>query len=276
MKEPDIRSALLDIPSTAAAFLRMDFVEDVNYPMSFLFQQLRIVFPIFIFFFIGGLVGDSPLVGGDYFSFAVIGLSMTAVLQGALGGFGTALQRSLNRGNLETLLVEPVPWAFLPFAMNLWRMLLGLFSGGLILLVGLLLGARYQASGIPAFLVLITLGVLASTAIGVLSASVLVLAKKSQPILFLYGLAASLLAGSLFSVDQLPAWLRIFSWAIPHTYVINAARDVLMPDPGTFVIPFLTAVAALAVFNVVVFASGLWFFTRSLEYARKMGTLSGY
>jgi ABC-type multidrug transport system permease subunit len=89
-------------------------------------------------------------------------------------------------------------------------------------------------------------------------------------------MAASLLGGALFSVDQLPSWLQPLAYAIPHTYVINASRAVLMEDPGTFVIPFNTAVLALLIFNVVVLAGGLWLFSRSLEYGRKMGMLSGY
>ena len=70
--------------------------------------------------------------------------------------------------------------------------------------------------------------------------------------------------------------LQALSLAIPHTYVINAARTVLMEDPGTFTMPFSTAVLALTVFNLVVFTSGLWLLHRSMQYARKMGMLSGY
>jgi ABC-type polysaccharide/polyol phosphate export permease len=113
-------------------------------------------------------------------------------------------------------------------------------------------------------------------AVGILSASLMVLAKRSQPVLTLYGLAASLLAGALFSVDQLPPFLQALSLAIPHTYVINAARTVLMEDPGTFTMSFSTAAIALTVFNLVVFTSGLWLLHRSMQYARKMGMLSGY
>jgi ABC-2 type transport system permease protein len=130
--------------------------------------------------------------------------------------------------------------------------------------------------GIPQLVVLLVLGVFASTAIGVLSASLMVLAKRAQPVLTLYGLAASLLAGAAFSVDQLPQPLQWLSYAIPHTYVINSARSVLMDDPGTFSIPFGTAVIALVVFNILVFGTGMWLFNRALQYARKMGMLSGY
>jgi ABC-2 type transport system permease protein len=262
--------------SISTAFLRMDAIEDVSYPLSLILGELGVMAPVFIYFFIGELVPSSPEIGDDYFTFAVIGLCVSTILQAALGGFGGSLQRAQNRGTFETLLVEPVPWTFLPFAMNLWRVILGFLGGTLIFLLGLLLGADYVISGLPAFVLLLVLGVLASMGIGILAASLMVLAKRSQPVLTLYGLAASLLAGALFSVDQLPPYLRALSWAIPHTYVINSARTVLMEDPGSFSISFGSAALALTVFNLVVFTGGLWLFNRSLQYARKMGMLSGY
>ena len=265
-----------NLSSVSAAFIRMDSIEDISYPLSMILGELGTIVPVFIYFFIGQLVGDSPEVGNDYFTFAVIGISVSTILQAALSGFGGSLQRAQNRGTFETLLVEPVSWMYLPFAMNLWRVILGLLGGTLVFLVGLPLGADYVWSGLPPFLLLIVLGILASMAVGILSASLMVLAKRSQPVLTLYGLAASLLAGALFSIDQLPPFLQKLSLAIPHTYVINAARTLLMEDPGTFTMSFRTAAIALTVFNLVVFTSGLWLLHRSMQYARKMGMLSGY
>lgn len=262
-------------PSTMAAFLRMDFIEEISYPMSFAFSLLRTVVPLFLYYFIGQLIRDER-VGGDYLTFVVIGLALSAMLQGAMAGFGGSLQRAFMRGTLETFLVEPVPWTFLPVAMNLWQIILGIVSGIVILVVGAMLGAAFVTGGIPAFLLLTLLGILASTAIGVLSAALLMLTLKSQPVLHVYNLAASLLAGSVFSVSQLPDWLQWLSWAIPHTYVINGARTVLMEDPGAFSIPLSTAIIALVVFTIVVFPIGVILFRRSLEFARKMGLLSGY
>ena len=270
------RSPNRPTPSIAVAFLRMDIIEDISYPMSLVLSELGTILPVLVSFFIGDLVGESPEVGEDYFTFAVLGLAVTAILQGALGGFGGNLQRALNRGTLEQLLVEPVPWTHLPFAMNLWRITMGALEGAIILGMGALLGADYVAGGWWEFLILLVLGILACTAIGIVSAAVLILSKRSKPFLTLYGMAASLLAGSVFSVSQLPDWLQTLAWAIPHTYVINASRAVLMEDPGTFFVPFDTAVIALLIFNVVVMSAGLWMFSRSLEYGRKMGMLSGY
>ena len=89
-------------------------------------------------------------------------------------------------------------------------------------------------------------------------------------------LAASLLGGALFSIDQLPGWLRWFSFLIPHTYVINSARAVLMPDPGSFFMPFGVAAATLLIFNLVFLSLGLWLVSRSLQFARREGILGEY
>ncbi|HSM01061.1 MAG TPA: ABC transporter permease [Acidimicrobiia bacterium] len=262
--------------AVAAAFLRVDFVEDVSYPLWLVLRHVAVIIPVFIYYFIGELVGGAPTVGGDYFTFAMIGLALTTVLQAVLTGFGWALGRAQTQGTFETLLVEPVPWIVLPFAMNLWRVLLGVITGGVVFAIGLVLGARIEVAGIPAFLLILVLGLLASVGIGTITATFMVLSKRAEPLVVLYGLVASVLGGALFSVDQLPRVLQVVSWAVPHTYVINAARDVLMADSGSFTIPMGSAVLALGIFDVVSIAGGLWLLSRSMQYARKMGLLSGY
>ena len=262
--------------AVTVAFLRVNIIDEITYPASFVMTEVGVLAPLFIYFFVGELVGESAAVGGDYFTFAVVGMAVSAVLQSALGGFGNALQAAQNRGVFETFLVEPVPWLYLPVAMNLYRILLGVVNGFLLLGAGMLFGVQIGAGGLPQFVILLALGVVASVAVGVIAASVGILAKRAQPLLTLYGLAASLLGGALFSVAQLPPFLRAISYVIPHTYVINAARSVLMDDPGTFVMPFETAFFSLLVFCVIVLSAALWLFNRTLQYARTEGILSGY
>ena len=267
---------LRGVKTLSLAFIRLDLLEDLAYPLAFLLSELGIFVPVLSYFFIGELVGGSAEVGGDYFTFSAIGISVSVVLQASLSGFGRALQRAQDRGQLEFILAEPIPWTYLPVAMNSWRTIVGFANGVLILFMAGLLGADFVLGGLPQFFLLLILGIGASMAVGILAASMLIVAKRSQPVLTLYGLASSLLGGALFSVDQLPAWLKIFSFAIPHTYVINSARTVLMDDPGTFVIPFATAAWLLLAFNVVVLTFGIWLFRRALQFARDEGILGGY
>ena len=262
--------------AVTVAFMRANIIDEITYPASFVMTEIGVVAPLFIYYFLGELVGESAQVGGDYFTFAVIGMAVSSVLQSALSGFGNSLQAAQNRGIFETFLVEPVPWLYLPVAMNLYRIILGVFNGFLLLAVGLIFGVSINPSGLFPFLLLLGLGVVASVAVGVFAAAVGILAKRAQPLLTLYGMAASLLGGALFSVAQLPAFLQVLALAIPHTYVINAARAVLMDDPGSFVMSFGTAMWSLLAFCAVAVTLSLWMFHRALQYARTEGILSGY
>ncbi len=277
---PTVSTKFKDITTVLIAYTRLEAIEDFSYPMTIVFDQLGKVFPVFLYYFVARLVdtngGARHDVGSDYYTFAVIGLSVAVVLQAALSGFGARLDRAQNQGTFETMLVEPVPWTFVPIAMNIWRITIAAMSCAVMLAIGFLLGARYQVSALPAFAGLLTLGALSCTAIGILSAGLMVLAKRSQPILVLYGLAASLLGGALFPIEILPGWLRLFSYVVPHMYVINAARTVFMSQPPAAAMDVSQAVTVLLIFNVVVFAIGLALFSRSLQYARRLGTLSGY
>jgi ABC-2 type transport system permease protein len=264
---------------TITAFIRVDVIDDLSYPLAFVISQVAIFIPVITSYFVGELASGSPRAddfGGDYFTFAVLGLALAASMQGALTGFGFALQKAQERGTFETLLVEPLPWTLLPIAMNIWQVILAFANGLAVVFVGWLLGANYRLEGFPTFLILMILGVLSSVSVGMFASSFLVLAKKSRPFILLYGLGASIFAGTVFSVAQLPAVLRIISWIVPHTYVVNAARAQLMSQPITFSIPLDMAFTYLGVFNIVTMGLGIWLFHRCLRYGRAMGILSGY
>lgn len=276
MTSTEVKTRKASVWRSATAFFRIDFIEDINYPLTFAMQMLTVIVPLIPFLFISELVGRSPTVGGDYLTFTVIGLGMTTMLNGAMVGFGSSLQGAFQRGTLEVFLVEPIPWTTLPLAMNQYQVMLGGFSGLLLFGVGGLLGAEFDSSGTLATIAIALLGLLAAAAIGIISAAVLLLTLKSAPVLRIYGLAASLLAGSIFSVNQLPGWAKPLAYLLPHTYVINGARTALMRDPGSFEIDIATAIIALVVFDVVFFTGGLYLFRKTLELSRKMGTLGGY
>ena len=126
------------------------------------------------------------------------------------------------------------------------------------------------------FLAIALLSLTSAMAIGILSAAVLMLTLKSQPVLQIYSIVASILGGSVFPVTVLPGWLQPLSYLIPHTYAINGARTAFTANPGDFTISFQQSAVALGVFSIIVLPLGIWLFGRSLEYARRMGLLSGY
>lgn len=262
----------------ARAFIEVDLIDATNYPLAIVMKGLSALVPVVTFKFVADLMGDNgPDVAFDYYTFVVIGLATMTLLAATLNSFGNALLRLVTQGQLEMYLVEPVPWRMLPFLMLPFPGLVAVVTAGVMVLLSVPLGADYDLAGIPAAIAVVVLGLIATLAVGILGASVRVLSKRADPVLSLYTIAASVLSGAFFPVEQLPSWLKALSWLIPHTYVIQALRRVLMPEGE--VLEGATAgeaMIALLVFTVVLYPVALWFFGKTLEYGRKIGALSGY
>lgn len=262
----------------ANAFLRIDYIDTMNYPLALVMRALSSFVPILTFYFVSTLIGeDGPDVGGDYYTFVVIGIVSMGILAATLNSFGNLMLRYTQEGQLEMFLVEPVRWRALPFVMIPWQAFIAVMTALLLAALSIFLGAEYRLAGIPTAAVIVALGLASTLAIGILGASIKVLSKRADPVLSLYSIAASVLSGAFYPVELLPDWLQAFSWVIPHTYVIQALRKTLMPLGHTLPGPSAgQAILALFIFCVVAYPIALWTFGRLLGYGRKIGALSGY
>lgn len=260
------------------AFLRLGWRQAISYPLGFFMSQISNFLPILIYFFVSDLVTQPERAfGTDYFSAVVIGLIGVKLLDSGLRGFGTQMDVAINRGWLEMFLVEPVRWRFLPIAMSQWPNAQGVFAVITMALLGIVLGAHFELSGIPIALAIGALGMIAGLAIGTMSAAIKVLAKSGDPVLLLYTLMAQLFSGVYFPVENLPDGIRWVSYLMPHTYVIQGLRKALLADGPALPGPSsLSIVVTLLVFSVLAYPLAIWIWGRALEYGRKLGVLSGY
>ena len=261
----------------ARAFLEMGFSTATNYPISFALSLARPLVPVLTFFFVARLVPGSPLVGGDYYSFVIIGFLVTEALGGALGGFTHEMQLAVQQGRFEMLLVEPVRWRVLPFGLAQWPIISRMIATAIAGLIAVALGADFRLAGLTSSLGLFFLAVLAALSIGVLSGAIGVLSKHSDPVLTVYSLVAGVLSGVAFPIEFLPGPVRVLSFLIPHTYVITGMRRLLLEDGREIAGPTVAqAIIALALFNLIAFPAVLWVFGRIMEAGRRTGVLSGY
>ncbi|GAB4101104.1 ABC transporter permease [Micromonospora taraxaci] len=254
---------------TCAAYVRIDLVEERMFPATTILRYAAVVFPVLLYFFQGTFLNAT-----DAFAFMLIGASVTAGFQDALTALTNRLQFAQERGTLETYLVEPVPWALIPIAMNIWRSVTGTVMAAFMIAFGSLLGAQIEWRSIPLALLVFLVGIAACNAIGTLAASFIILFKRGEPVIMLYSLAAGVLGGTLFPISVLPEWIRWVSYLVPHSYVIAAERQLLMGDPPAEGLSPLLSLAILTGFSVIMFAIGLTVFDRSLRLARKLGILS--
>lgn len=259
------------------AFVRMDFRSNFNYPLGWVMRQLAALLPAVIYYFVAQLVTPGTDVGGDYYTFVVVGLIATQILDVGMRSFSAELERALERGWFEMILVAPLRWTFLPFAMVQWAMIQTFLRILVIIALATGLGAQFAPEGLLPGLIIALLALVAGLAFGILLAGVKVLAKSGDPLLPLYSLGAQVFSGIYFPVESLPGWLQPVSLLFPHTYVITALRRTVMP--GGDDLPGLStgvAMVVLVAITAILFPLALLMYKRSMELGRRMGVLAGY
>ena len=159
----------------------------------------------------------------------------------------------------------------LPFAWLEWPLVLRLIGGLATVGVGVGLGADLRADQLLLAGLVLLLGVTASHAIGVIATSVRVLAKRADPVLLVYTVATSVFSGLFVPVQLLPGALQALSWFTPHTYVVDALRQLVMHGDPASRVTVGQAIVYLILFNVVAYGAGLLAFSRSISFARRHG-----
>lgn len=264
--------------TVSRAFLREGWLVTRSYPSSFAVTEIGMLIPIVTYYFVARLVHTPSVpVGGDYYSFVVLGLVAWRLTSGASSIVAAAIQEALDQGRFEVLLVQPVSWRFLPFALAEWPLAIRVVNTGVGLGAALALGAHFRLGGLLAALAILGLGVGGALAVAALVASATLLTRKSETVLRVYSLAAGLLAGVFYPTSLLPGWVRKLSYAVPDTYVIATVRRLALPAGAAVAGPSPgVAAAALIVFGVVMVPLSIWVFGRVLDFGRKTGMLGRY
>ncbi|MCA9972415.1 MAG: ABC transporter permease [Anaerolineales bacterium] len=262
------------------AFLVRDFYTEVSYRTGFLVGLGGILFRVFIFYFLAQLVNDSaaPLLSeydGDYFAFLLIGIAFGSYFSTGLTGFATALRQSQTTGTLEALLMTPTSVSTVIVGSAAWSYTYTTFRVLVYLLVGtLFLGLNLQGANVLAALVSLLLAIVSFASIGIITAGVIMIIKRGDPITALFGNLANLIGGVYYPIEILPAWLQAPAKLLPITYALRAMRLALINDASwAEVAPDLLV---LALFCVVLFPVSLLLFRFAVDRARADGSLAHY
>ena len=213
--------------------------------------------------------------GGDYFSFAVIGVAFSSLLGMFQEGLSSVVRSAQVSGTLEALLVTPASIPTVLFGSSLYSLLLQVFRtllhlGVALAFFGMTLG---RVNG-PGVLSVGVLTVLCFLSVGILSASFILVHKTGSPFGWILGTVSGLLGGVVFPVALLPPWIRWVSSLLPVTYALDGMRKSLLASAGFAEV--LPDIAALAVFNIILLPVSLLAFRLAVRKAKKDGTLSHF
>lgn len=262
------------------AFVHKDYLVESSYKMAFALSMIGSFFPLITFFFIGELVGNNSgdtlaRYGGDYFSFALVGLAFSRYFQLAISTFSSSMQRAQMAGCLEAILSSRTD----PRAVVIYSSVYSFLSSAaqliFMFLAGVLFfGFSFSAMNIPAFLLTLVFALLTFIGMGVLSAAGTIVFKKGEPFAWFFGAFSSLFGGVYFPIEIMPDWLEGISVIVPIRYALEALRlSILKGYSIDMISDHLFVLGGMA---VVLFTLSVQAFQWAVEKGKRDGTLMHY
>jgi ABC-2 type transport system permease protein len=261
-------------------FFKRDLLEVCSYPMALGVDLFAALGSVFSFFFLSKIVGDNAnkwLVdyGGDYFSFALVGLAFSNYLSCALSSFRDAIRYGQLTGTIEVMMATRTGIVEMMLYSSAYRfvwttaLMLVYFILGYILHSGSL-----RAANLPSAVLVFVLLMISLCSLGLMSAAFAMIFKKSDPFTWLVGAVSTTLAGVIYPVSMLPPWLRTFAETLPMTIGLDGLRRAILQ--GGSITALFPQVLGLMIWAVVLFPIAIMTLRSGLVVAKRYGVLPHY
>ncbi len=261
------------------AFVLRDWRVTTSYRLPFIFDVIGTFFELGVFFFMGRYLDDiglteSEVIGGDFFSFVVFGIVLTAFVATSVSSFAQRLRTEQTTGTLEALFASPAPPGLIILGSAAYDLLeAAVFAVLTVILAALLFGLDLHVSpasaiaGLAATLATIVL----FAAIGITIAGAVIVFKQVGSLIGFMTSALALLGGVYYEVDVLPGPLQAVSNLSPFTWALQVLRSAFLhAEPRWGLLGLLSGAALVAL------PAGLRVFSVALRRAERSGTLAQY
>jgi ABC-2 type transport system permease protein len=155
---------------------------------------------------------------------------MTAMFGSAWSGFGFI--EDIGSGLMDRLLATPVHRAALITARVLHAAITALVQTIIVLVLGLILGAKLPG-GIAGFFAILVPTLLIAASFAAISNGVALLARREETLIAIinfFGLPLTFLSASFMSRDLMPGWMQSIAFANPVNWGVYAARAAMLGE----------------------------------------------
>jgi ABC-type multidrug transport system permease subunit len=274
---PALRGTRAAARKAMAMFVR-DAEVALSYDVAFWFTWASIAIQVLSFYFIGKLIPASPKYGfggqvSNYFDFVVVNLAFARFQATAIQCFQNAIRDDQLAGTLESIIATPTSLALIILSRGLWAFTLTGAQVAFFLILGMVLGVRFEHVNILSVGVFIALTIACMSPLGVMSAASIMTFKQSGGASFVMGGLTQLLGGIFFPVSTLPLALQYVSWLLPITHALQGIRGAMHGAGLRELAPEALWLCAAA---AILLPISLWSFARAVKRAQVDGTLGQY
>lgn len=273
-----------DYGRAVLAVFKKEWLMQLRYPAELVGAVIwPVLFPAVYIFSARALAGpDGEAVAvfasrtgtADYVGYILFGTMLWMILNITLWDLGGHLRREQVRGTLEACWTTPASRVGMLMGASLTQVST---SVAFLLVAALVLRVVYGfelRGSIGLLLLLMVLSILPVIGLGLAFASLVVVLKEINSLVFLVRGIFMVFAGMTYPVEVLPGWMQAVSRFLPLTYSIRAMRAVGLSGAGWAEVR--GDALALMAFSVVLLVAG-WLAFRGVErMAQQAGTLAHY
>lgn len=262
------------------AYIKKSFLIALSYHLAFFMGLLGAIISTATFFFIDKLFGHQVVLhlqpfGVNYFSYVLVGMAFAGFIGTAMGTVASQIYQEQMMGTLEALLITPTSIYTLITAMMCWNLLYALIDVIIYALLGIFVfKVNFGNINILSTLVITILSIISFNALGIISASFIIVFKRGDPVSWFMNLGMELLGGVYFPITVLPDWLQYFACFFPVTYAIRAVEKAIYQ--GASLSALSSDILFLLYFSVILVPLALVSFKYAVNRARQAGTLVQY
>lgn len=281
IEEKRSKSSLRQLFAVVWAQLKMMLA----YKSWLIMDLLSTLASVVMYYFVGLQVDPLQLSrsgwGTSYLAFSLVGVATSNYLWACLTRLSHSIQHEIRGGTLETIAVTPIDMLMFFIGLTARGYLVSLIYLLGVFIVGVYgLGAKllFTPQSLLVFIIIFMLMLISNQAIGLISAGIIMVYKRGDPLVFVLAAVNEFLAGVLYPLELLKPFpaIRFLSMLFPYTYALDGMRRVLILDASVFDFNVLTDIVVLTVFSVILVPLGLKMLGWGYDRIRREGTTSSY
>jgi ABC-2 type transport system permease protein len=251
---------------------------EVAYKTKLASDLFYVIFPVVLYYFLSKMVGDKQSAQlskyhCDYFSFVMVGIAIANILQAALQNYTENIRKFMVEGSLEAMFATPTPHYVLIVYSSAWPFVYAVLKTLLqFIAASVLFGFGLQNCNAAGTIISLALSLILFNSIGVISASLLIVIKKGDPINWLVIQLSHIFGGILFPIDLLPGWAKALSYLFPVRHALESTRYAMLAGHGPP--QLLPHLAPLIIFTAALLPLSMLVSTYMVNAARRSGVLS--
>jgi len=203
-----------------------------------------------------GLIPGAP----SSFEFLAPGFIAMSMVMGGLAGLAMTFSRERELGTLDGMLMTPISRFSIVMGKAMAQAIRGIISGILIVILSIILFGVKIYGNIFLMSLIIFLGILSFTGLGLIATSFVSDQESAQMIMLMIQMPMIFISGIFYPVLQLPWWLRDIAYMLPLSYTVSAFRAVMVLNAPLSAV--WTEVLVLIIYSVVTFAIAIPLFQK--------------